>query len=64
MLLRVPNLDVRCTNVKQAVRDKRIEHKQYVRKYGEDMPEVRDWRWGQPAAVRGATGGDTAADNG
>ena len=31
--------------VKQALRDKRFEHKQYIAKYGEDMPEIRNWRW-------------------
>ncbi|MBI3806803.1 MAG: phosphoketolase family protein [Nitrospirae bacterium] len=30
---------------KQALRDKRFEHKQYIAKYGEDMPEIRNWRW-------------------
>jgi xylulose-5-phosphate/fructose-6-phosphate phosphoketolase len=31
--------------VKQAIRDKLIEHKEYIRKYGDDMPPVRDWKW-------------------
>jgi xylulose-5-phosphate/fructose-6-phosphate phosphoketolase len=30
------------------LREKRIAHKQYVTTYGEDMPEVRDWRWSEP----------------
>lgn len=31
--------------VKQAIRDKRIEHTEYVRHYGEDLPEIRNWKW-------------------
>ncbi|MBI2090198.1 MAG: phosphoketolase family protein [Deltaproteobacteria bacterium] len=42
---RVPNLSARAAYVKQFVRDKRIEHKEYIRKYGDDMPEIRDWKW-------------------
>jgi xylulose-5-phosphate/fructose-6-phosphate phosphoketolase len=30
---------------KQFLRDKLVEHKQYVREHGEDMPEVKNWAW-------------------
>ncbi|HEX7043926.1 MAG TPA: phosphoketolase family protein [Burkholderiales bacterium] len=42
---RVPGLGARGAYVKQYLRDKLIEHRQYIRTHGEDMPEVRDWRW-------------------
>jgi xylulose-5-phosphate/fructose-6-phosphate phosphoketolase len=29
----------------QYFEDKLREHRQYVEKHGEDMPEVRDWKW-------------------
>jgi xylulose-5-phosphate/fructose-6-phosphate phosphoketolase len=47
---RVPGLGDRAAYVKQAMRDKLIEHKQYIVAHGEDMPEVRDWTWTEPAA--------------
>jgi xylulose-5-phosphate/fructose-6-phosphate phosphoketolase len=31
--------------LKQQLKDKLIEHKQYINKYGEDMPEIRNWKW-------------------
>jgi xylulose-5-phosphate/fructose-6-phosphate phosphoketolase len=42
---RVPKLGPGAAYLKQFVRDKRIEHKEYIERYGEDMPEVRDWKW-------------------
>jgi xylulose-5-phosphate/fructose-6-phosphate phosphoketolase len=42
---RVPGLARVAAHVKQAMRDKLIEHRHYVAEHGDDMPEVRDWRW-------------------
>jgi xylulose-5-phosphate/fructose-6-phosphate phosphoketolase len=50
---RVPGLGTRAAYVKQALRDKLIDHKTYIRKYGQDMPEIRSWQWGQTAATQG-----------
>jgi xylulose-5-phosphate/fructose-6-phosphate phosphoketolase len=42
----VHGLAARVAYVKQAMRDKRDEHRQYIAARGENMPEVRDWRRG------------------
>ncbi len=42
---RVPKLGYVAAYAKQAVRDKLIEHQQYITEYGEDMPEIHDWKW-------------------
>ncbi len=42
---RVPELAGKAAYLKQHMRDKRIEHKQYIVQHGEDMPEIRGWKW-------------------
>ena len=42
---RVPELKDKAVNVIEALRKKLEEHHRYVREYGEDMPEVRNWTW-------------------
>jgi xylulose-5-phosphate/fructose-6-phosphate phosphoketolase len=42
---RVPDLSSRAVYVKQAIRDKLIEHKQYIARHGKDMPEGADRHW-------------------
>jgi xylulose-5-phosphate/fructose-6-phosphate phosphoketolase len=42
---RLPALGARAAYVKQFIREKLIDHKNYIDRYGEDMPEVRDWKW-------------------
>jgi xylulose-5-phosphate/fructose-6-phosphate phosphoketolase len=42
---RVPQLGPSAAYLKQFIRDKLIDHRLYVDKHGEDMPEVRDWVW-------------------
>jgi xylulose-5-phosphate/fructose-6-phosphate phosphoketolase len=60
---RVPQLGARAAYFKQAIRDVLIDHKEYIREHGEDMPEITGWRWGEeePArGVRSSTAGDQA----
>ncbi len=60
---RVPRLGARAAYVKQSIRDKLIEHKQYIHRYGEDMPEILSWRWGgRDGAAVISSRPDTTAD--
>jgi xylulose-5-phosphate/fructose-6-phosphate phosphoketolase len=58
---RVPRLQERAAYAKQTIRDKLIEHKQYIAKHGEDMPEILEWRWSSDGEA-GRARRDTAAD--
>jgi len=42
---RLPQLQAKAAYAKQALRDKLIEHREYIREHGEDMPEILNWRW-------------------
>lgn len=42
---RVPKLGQRAAHVRQLMRDCLIDHANYIRLHGEDMPEIRDWQW-------------------
>jgi xylulose-5-phosphate/fructose-6-phosphate phosphoketolase len=50
---RLPQTGDKGIYLKQQLKDKLIEHKQYIDKYGEDLPEIRNWKW-QPIHARGA----------
>ncbi|MFO0698530.1 MAG: phosphoketolase family protein [Nitrospira sp.] len=49
---RIPLRGSQADYARQALRDKRIEHKQYIAEYGEDLPEIRRWRWAGGRIVR------------
>lgn len=61
---RLPALAQRAAYAKQVIRDRLFDHNQYIRRYGEDMPEIRDWVWPSSERVTAKVHGpDTSADN-
>ncbi|MFA6173552.1 MAG: phosphoketolase family protein [Kiritimatiellales bacterium] len=51
---RLPQLGARAAYAKQTLRDKLIGHKQYIAQHGEDLPEIRNWKWGAAVKQTGA----------
>jgi xylulose-5-phosphate/fructose-6-phosphate phosphoketolase len=49
---RVPGLAARAAYAKQYLRDRLMDHKNYIHRYGQDMPEIRNWKWGEKATGR------------
>lgn len=56
---RVPKLGYTAAYAKQYLRDKLIDHKHYITKYGDDMPEIRDWTWPYSDGCHGKKPGET-----
>jgi xylulose-5-phosphate/fructose-6-phosphate phosphoketolase len=47
---RLPQTGDKGSTLKQQLKDKLIEHRHYIDKYGEDLPEIRNWTWGSTHA--------------
>lgn len=45
VIARLPHLGARAGYAHQEIRNRLLEHKQYIAEYGEDMPEIRNWKW-------------------
>jgi xylulose-5-phosphate/fructose-6-phosphate phosphoketolase len=60
---RVPALGPRVAYAKQAIRDKLIDHRRYIREHGQDLPEIREWTWSR-GRTSGRRTGSTEADHG
>jgi xylulose-5-phosphate/fructose-6-phosphate phosphoketolase len=43
---RLPRTGTKGVYLKQQLANKLIEHKNYIDEFGQDMPEIRDWKWG------------------
>ncbi len=41
----VPSLADIAAYTKQAVSEKLVEHREYINRYGQDLPEIREWKW-------------------
>ncbi len=51
---RVPSLGSRAGHVKQFLRDQLLDHQKYIREVGDDLPAIRDWKWGGAAPAADA----------
>jgi len=47
---RLPQTGSRGVYLQQRLRDKLVAHRYYTTEHGEDMPEIRNWRWGEAVA--------------
>lgn len=49
-LQRLPALGSRIAYATKALEEKLVDHRMYIARYGDDMPEIRDWVWGASKA--------------
>jgi xylulose-5-phosphate/fructose-6-phosphate phosphoketolase len=45
---RLPQLESHADRARQFIRARLFDHKQYIEQHGEDMPEIRNWKWSTP----------------
>jgi xylulose-5-phosphate/fructose-6-phosphate phosphoketolase len=61
---RVQKLGPSAAYVKQALFEKLVEHKRYISQHGEDLPEIREWKWNPHVQAKSRTAGKTRAGKG
>ena len=49
---RLPQLGASAAHLRQQLAEQLTEHRLYIRRHGEDMPAIRDWRWRRSPAIR------------
>jgi xylulose-5-phosphate/fructose-6-phosphate phosphoketolase len=60
---RLPQLGARAAYFKQALNDKRMQHREYISEHGDDMPEIIGWRWGRQTQATRSRATSTEGDN-
>jgi xylulose-5-phosphate/fructose-6-phosphate phosphoketolase len=48
---RLPKIGSKGVYIKQQLQNKLIEHKRYIDEFGQDMPEIRNWKWGGASSL-------------
>ncbi|MBM3857968.1 MAG: phosphoketolase, partial [Verrucomicrobia bacterium] len=48
---RLPQIESKGTYLKQQLKDKLVEHKHYINTHGQDLPEIRNWKWNHDSSL-------------